>query len=341
MNTAFHTVVHRRPIRGAAFPFAFILAHLLFVLLACTSEPGTDASTTDQPTHAERQKAVDDTIAANADCVALSDFYWEIGDAKGRIANGRKGTLFDADTAMAIASASKLVFGAYVVERFSNDLSKADFAAMTMRSGYTTLSHVSCLTAATVQDCLDTGNNGDLTPSEVGFFHYDSGHFQHYAVELGLGSDDNAALASRIKATLGPELAFAYSSPQLAAGVYTTASTYAAFLRKILSGTLAILHHLGENAVCTLPQSCPDKATYSPSPETWHYSWGHWVEDDSAAENDGAFSSPGAFGFYPWIDAEKQYYGLLARYSLQSKAYYTSALCGRRLRKAFITGVAQ
>ena len=29
---------------------------------------------------------------------------------------------------------------------------------------------------------------------------------------------------------------------------------------------------------------------------------------------DGAFSSPGLFGFYPWIDAGKTYYGVLARY---------------------------
>ena len=53
-----------------------------------------------------------------------------------------------------------------------------------------------------------------------------------------------------------------------------------------------------------------------PSTESWHYSIGHWVEDDPAV-GDGAFSSAGAFGFYPWIDASKTYYGVLAREAIE------------------------
>jgi len=43
---------------------------------------------------------------------------------------------------------------------------------------------------------------------------------------------------------------------------------------------------------------------------------------------DGAFSSPGAFGFYPWIDRTKTNYGVLAR-SAEEKALlqrYTAQL---------------
>ena len=70
---------------------------------------------------------------------------------------------------------------------------------------------------------------------------------------------------------------------------------------------------------------------------SWHYSLGHWIEDDPAG--DGAYSSPGAFGFYPWIDTSKTLYGVVARIVLAGA--YDSALCGAQIRKAWVTGVAQ
>jgi CubicO group peptidase (beta-lactamase class C family) len=152
-----------------------------------------------------------------------------------------------------------------------------------------------------------------------------------------------------MKNQMGQELNIAYTSPQLAAGAYMSAADYAQFLRKIISGGLAIKYHLGEDPVCTLPGTCPT-AVYSPaSPYNWHYSWGHWVENDSSIGDDGAFSSPGAFGFYPWIDSQKQYYGILARKvgsidisnGVVVQAYKQSVLCGRLIRAAFLTGVAQ
>jgi hypothetical protein len=275
--------------------------------------------------------------AASSDplCTGIQPFYWEIGDVS-RALKGESvgGTRFSATTDMAIASASKWIFGAYVVERFKDDLSQIDDKAMTMRSGYVSLTYASCLTSATVKACFDAAKNSDYTAADDGLFDYGGGHFQKYAIDLGLGGDDNAALATEMKRLVGSDVAIAYRSPQLAAGVGTTASAYAMFLRKILGRSLAIGDHLGENAVCTLPASCPS-AVYSPaSPEAWHYSYGHWVEDDPS-NGDGAFSSPGAFGFYPWIDATKTYYGIVARYSLAAGAYVESAKCGRAIRDAF------
>ena len=57
---------------------------------------------------------------------------------------------------------------------------------------------------------------------------------------------------------------------------------------------------------------------------------------------DGAFSSAGAFGFYPWIDTSKRYYGIVARQDFFSaRAGVDSAYCGRVIRKAWVTGTAQ
>jgi hypothetical protein len=289
---------------------------------------------------AGRTAAVNQTIAKNSSCAPLNAFYWEIGDVTGALASGKVGATFDGTTKMNIASASKFVFGAYVVERFQSDLTMLDASAMRMMSGYVSLDYDTCLTAKSVSACFMAAQNSTLTSADVGRFDYNGGHFQRYAaVDLGLGDDDAATLATDIKSQVGTEFAFTYSSPQLAAGINTSATDYAAFLRKILAGKLAIGAHLGENAVCTQPSTCPT-AVYSPAPAAWHYSYGHWVEDDPPT-GDGAFSSPGAFGFYPWIDATKTYYGIVARYSLATGAYVQSAECGIEIRKAFMTGVAQ
>ncbi len=279
------------------------------------------------------------TITGDPLCSAIPNFYWEIGDVSGPLASGAVGTAFGASTEINIASASKLVFGAYVVERFKADLTQMDASAMRMLSGYTSLVYDTCVGASSVSACLAAANNDTFTSADVGVFYYNGGHFQNYAVSLGLGNDDDDALTADIKSLVGSEFSFTYSSPQLAAGIKTSASDYAAFLRKILAGGLAIASHLGENAVCTLPSAC-STAAYSPAPAAWHYSYAHWVEDDPTT-GDGAFSSPGAFGFYPWIDATKTYYGILARYSIDAQAYVQSAECGAKIRKAFVTGTAQ
>jgi hypothetical protein len=96
---------------------------------------------------------------------------------------------------------------------------------------------------------------------------------------------------------------------------------------------------LGTSPVCTLPSSTCN-AVYTPfQEEAWSYSIGHWVEDNPLTNGDGAFSSTGSNGFYPWIDATKSYYGIISRFSTGGS--YPSVQCGRLIRAAFITGVQQ
>ncbi len=341
----------------------FVIALITAIGAGCGSNGGTNPP--GGPTLAERTQAAQQTVSANSNCTIISDFYWEIGDVNGSLVSGSVGTTYTASTEMDIASASKLIFGSYVVERFKNNISEANAQALRMESGYVGLQYSSCVPVATVSDCFTaqhllapSKHNNDFTADEVGTFDYNGGHFQWYAATavdanpagLGLGSLDSAGLATEIKNQLGQELPIAYGSPQLAAGAHMSADGYAQFLRKILSGGLAMHDHLGEDPVCTAPNVCPTTAIYSPvAPFAWHYSWGHWVEDDTSAGDDGSFSSPGAFGFYPWIDAAKTYYGILARkegttefgQGQTSGPAKTSVACGKLIRKAFLTGVAQ
>src|SRR5690606_3350202 len=111
---------------------------------------------------------------------------------------------------------------------------------------------------------------------------------------------------------------------------------YGIFLQRIISRHLKMRDFLGENAVCTNTNTCAT-SLFTPVPqiESWNYSLGHWVE------NDGTFSSPGLFGFYPWISSSKDLYGILSRHDTDDDAYWNSVKCGRLIRKAYTTGVQQ
>lgn len=319
-------------------------------LAACggSSAPGPAAVT-----DAQRAQAAASTAQGNASCTAIHPFYWEIGDRSAMRAGGTAGGAAPtATTQMLIASASKWMFGAYVVQLRGGMPTANDLAALRMLAGYTNLGYVSCTLTATVGACFNAanlgGNNSDLDAAAVGKFHYNGGHFQWLtAGDLQLAAADNAALRDAVAAQIGPALAFSYDSPQPHAGVRTSGQEYGAFLRRVLDGQLLMREHLGANAVCTNPLVCPQQALYTPIPvsESWQYSLGHWVESDPAV-GDGAFSSPGAFGFYPWIDAGRTVYGVLARQVGASAGAgdpvaLESVLCGRKIRRAWLTGVAQ
>ncbi|HEX6704759.1 MAG TPA: hypothetical protein VF169_08380 [Albitalea sp.] len=314
------------------------------VLAACGGgggDPGAPAPTPapqSGPTDAQRIAAATSTAENNAECNAIRPFYWELGDRSAKRASGSVGgTTYTATTAMGIASSSKWIYSAYVLERRAGAVTATDVRFLSFVSGYASFRSLSCTSAATVDACLNTGNNGQYTPASDGRFDYGGGHMQRHAHDLGLGSLSNAGLATEVQSQIG-DFGFSYSEPQPAGGVFATADAYAAFLRKMLSGQLQIASQLGTHAVCTNPLTCAT-ADYTPIPsnESWHYSLGHWVEDDHVV-GDGAFSSAGAFGFYPWIDSSKTWYGVIARMNLQGG--YESARCGRLIRKAWVTGAA-
>jgi len=143
-------------------------------------------------------------------------------------------------------------------------------------------------------------------------------------------------------------LAMIFSSPPQRAqhsistsnsGNSTTGAVYAGVLRGILSGASAFGDALGTNPVRTQTTTCPSALSTSFPKEAWDYSMGHWVEDNPATNGDGAFSSGGEFGFYPWIDSTKSYYGIISHY--QANSAYSTIECGRLIRAAFMTGVEQ
>jgi hypothetical protein len=303
----------------------------------------------------QRASAAAAAARSNRSCIAVKPFYWEIGDQTAALASGTEGAaLPTASSALPISTASEWIFAAYVLQLRAGKLRDSDISQLTMRSGYNNLQFDRCVVRApgathpaTVNNCFHAlhlvgGSNSDFKAKQVGRFFYNGGHFQRLAAtDPRLGELSGTALTGVIGAQLGTGVAFGYDSPQLDAGIRTTPASYAGFLRKILANQLLMHDALGSNAVCTNPYRC-QAALNTPIPQTeaWHYSLGHWVEDDPRV-GDGAFSDPGLLGFYPWIDASKTYYGVLARAARAPGAHVRSMQCGRLIRRAWLTGKAR
>lgn len=338
-------------------PLAWTCALGLSLLAGCgggggdtpaSNPPLAPAPSPAGPTLAQRTQAASlkATSATNA-CSTATPFYWEIGDRNSLLASGavdRAGSpQWRADTVISIACASKWLWGAYAVERRSGVLTAADVKALNLTSGHT--SFRGCARTQTVDECLaqpgaNGSTNGSYTAADDGFFAYGGGHMQQHASALGLGIMGNVALAAEQRRLLGTDIALSYSQPQPAGAVQTTPADYARFLRKMLNGQLRMGAALGSQAVCTNPLTCATARSTPIAPnESWHYALGHWVENDTTA-GDGAFSSPGAFGFYPWVDASRQWYGVLARESTTGSPAMDSARCGRLIRQAWVSGNA-
>ncbi len=318
-------------VRSAPFAFTSLL------LTACSG--GGDSGSPTGLTDIQRAQAALITAESTTNaCMPIRPFYWEIGDANFAKTSGSVGgTTYIAGTAMPIASATKWLYAGYVAELRAGVMTAPDIKFLNFQSGYTNFGL--CLPGQTVDTCLALGTNGTYTAVTDGKFLYDGGHMQKHASLNGLGNMDNAALATELRSRLGNDVALTFNQPQLAGGADTSAADYALVLRKLLTGTLRMGALLGTQPVCTNPLTCPQAlGTPVPTTESWHYSLGHWVEDDPVV-GDGAFSSPGAFGFYPWIDATKTYYGVLARQGAAGTGV-DSVNCGRLIRKAWVTGVA-
>jgi hypothetical protein len=317
-------------------------------------------------TNNQRKTAVQNTIASNAFCSVanVGDFYWEIGNGSSVLASGQRGTAWASSSQMNIASASKWVAGAFVVQKLNptvaNPMSAAQINGLRMHAGYISQNDQAneCINPGySLQACANSGSNSTLTPDAVGKFRYGSGHAQQLLLSMGYGPytagvTNLATFGPEVRSTLGmsppTDNDFNYIVPIVSGGMRATPAEYGKFLRKMVTSfaPLKLKALLGSHAVCTNKNgNCASAALYSPVPENWQYSLHHWVELD------GTFSSPGRNGFYPWIDSNKQVYGMLARQASDPTnpapataadyVYWKSVECGRKIRQAWLTGTAQ
>lgn len=267
-------------------------------------------------------------------CRSIQPFYWEIGNQNGKVVGDSVGGRILRNTELKIASASKLVFAAYLLEKTQGHLSAKDKSLLTMQGGYDSFNPMPCALRRTVKACFEARDNSHIDNRAENKFYYSGGNAQALAVMHGLGDLTKRELNREIELKLKNKFSLNYTNLALAGGLEMSAEDYAIFLQEVLNGTYRIKDFLGADAICTLPKDCKT-SIFSPAEENWFYSYHHWVEKNSDGRVE-AYSSPGARGFYPWIGPDKKIYGVLAREGLGEKAYWESVLCGREIRRAFL-----
>jgi CubicO group peptidase (beta-lactamase class C family) len=107
------------------------------------------------------------------------------------------------------------------------------------------------------------------------------------------------------------------SNPRLAGGMHWTGEEYLAFLHTLSHGELLSIALMNQ---LLADQTASATIVYSPAlaglGEDWHYGFGSWQECESASYDctpGSRISSPGAYGAYPYWDADQGYIGLVAR----------------------------
>ncbi|KAJ3410978.1 hypothetical protein HDV05_002955 [Chytridiales sp. JEL 0842] len=314
----------------------------------------------------DRIRAAEAIARSHPDCIPLAPFYIEIGNSDTALFSISTNSTSNpslppirSTTALKIASASKWVFGALVAQIRSGALSPSDIQSLTMRTGYTNYAYGACAILKfrnpTVNECWNAvnrnGTNSDFEQKDAGVYYYGGGHYQQFLVnELKMGNATSRDLNAYLASNLGQDLSgITFDTPQPAGGLQTTPAIYGLFLRKLLTNSLLLGALLGSNPTCTNPLRClanssSNLARFTPIPltESWGYSLGHWIESDPNL-GDGSFSSPGAFGFYPWIDSKKDWYGILAREvegGVGDGVAIESVRCGRAVRAGWMSGVS-
>ncbi len=284
---------------------------------------GLISSSLSRKVRAARAAALTDT--------GTTPFYWEIGNKSRVLASGSVRTpTLGANDNYSFASASKWVFGAYALEKLGSvDATQRKF--LNMSSGYNSMTS-RCNQTETVGQCSTRTGVGVYTPASDGTFWYQSAHFEQFAnTTLGLGAKPNGGLALEYSNVLGLTDVH-FSQPLLAGGMFGTPTMYRSFLLKLLNNQLALSSLLGQDSI---PASVPLGITHTPAPsdEAWRYSYGHWVEED------GTCSSGGAWGFYPWISADKKLYGMVCHNDdpgTGDGVDLISVYTGRAIRNAWI-----
>jgi hypothetical protein len=313
-------------------------------------EPGAD--TPQGTSHAALtvyEQAALDTANTSASCTPLGNFYWEIGNGAGLLYGLSRGSGVSATTVMPIASASKWLYaGAYVQSRGYANLTTDEKKRLNFTSGYIDENTTLCGDAGTtVSACYGPAyKNVTYRPLQNGRYFYNGGHMQKLALD-DIGTRKGTGIASVmdwINARLGTTLPESDSDVAVAGGFSGSAAHYRVFLTKLLNNQYELSSRLTVDSVPAW-QGGPNVSFTPWTAGQAYYGLGHWIEGETV---NGVWtvtghSSPGAYGFYPWVNAARNRYMLLARSRqlFADEEGEKSRACAQTIRKAYELGVPQ
>lgn len=168
--------------------------------------------------------------------------------------------------------------------------------------------------------------NIDSVPGQV--FFYGPHHMQVAAgmLDAADSGDFGTIFARYVTTPLGlSDTSYALQSPAnpwAAAGGESTANDYAVIMRALLNGQLVtnLDNFFAPRTLNATKGEVPD-AVLANNGSQWEYAQGSWVECEygtgganyaTQCANDKINSSPGAWGFTPWIDRKNGYWAVIA-----------------------------
>ncbi|NMO17889.1 hypothetical protein HPC49_30985 [Pyxidicoccus fallax] len=314
-------------------------------------DPAAEVSTgTSRAALTVQEQAAVDTANTSASCTSLGNFYWELGNGTAPLFGFSKGSTVTATTVMPIASASKWLYAsAYVQAKGYANLTAEEKRRLNFTSGFIDANSTLCGDpGTTVSECYGPDyKDVSFRLLQHGQFFYNGGHMQKLALD-DIGARQGTGVASVVdwlNNRLGTTLPESDGAVAVAGGFSGSAAHYRVFLMKLLNNEYEMSSRLTADAVPAWNGG--PNVSYTPWSGSGqaHYGLGHWIEREQV---NGVWvvtghSSPGAFGFYPWVGAARNRYMLLAR-SRQlfgDEEGEKSRVCAQAIRKAYESGVPQ
>jgi CubicO group peptidase (beta-lactamase class C family) len=322
------------------------LGFLAGCLAACGG--GNDGMTA-PPTAVTPDPFIDVDRAASAAFQAqgISGMGLTIFDAQGNKRFEKMYGSFAPDQRVAIASSSKMVAGLTILRLVDQGFMSLDSttgsvlgwigpqSAITLRqllsftSGMQPEAPCTLLLDITLADCVQAISQMDLVAAPGTRFDYGSTHLHVAArmaeVATGAAWADIFATQIRTPLGLGPEMIFytaprqalGTSNPLIAGGVRATMDEYAKVLSLEFNRGVYQGNRLISDAQFTaqgtepFPDAVIGNSPFEKAGLDFHYGLASWLECPPPAVNCAVVSSPGAFGFTPWVDREGGYYAIL------------------------------
>ena len=290
---------------------------------------------------------VDHTVQAGFDTQHIDGMGVAVYDAHGVKRFEQMYGDFAPDRRIAIASASKMVAGLTILrlvdqKKLALDSTTGEILGWRGPQGAITLKQLLSFTSGlapenfctarlniSLGDCVETIAASHPLAAPGTRFDYGSTHLAvaaHMAeVVTGLSWNDLYSKLLRGPLGIGPEALFytwprqgkGTTNPLIAGGLRMTMDEYAKVLdleyhRGVYRGTRLI-----SDALFDLQSTEPyPDAVIGSSPVKhvglgYHYGLASWLQCPSPAVNCGVQSSPGAFGFTPWVDRPGGYYAII------------------------------
>jgi D-alanyl-D-alanine-carboxypeptidase/D-alanyl-D-alanine-endopeptidase len=317
----------------------------LCLLTACGGGGGGDGGdiAPAPPTGFER---VDNALRAayQADGIPMGLVVYD--DTGTKVFEGMYGG-FTADRFVAIASASKLVSGVTLFRLIdagflSLDSTTAQVLGWTGEKGTITLRHLLSFTSGlapehlctyqpniSLADCVEQIRQADMVGAPGTRFDYGSTHLHVAArmAEVATGSSWNQIFDIQLRQPLGLSSQFAFYArprqgddpdpinPLPAGGMRASMNEYARVLRFVFDkgrwqGAQIMLPGIFDLQTVTPYPDAVVMTTPAANPNV-RYGLTAWLECDTPQTGCQVISSPGVFGFTPWLDRETGYYAIL------------------------------